>query len=596
MCIPTYSLAAKCITPCERKEVFAGTEPKVFSPFIEKCREDILCFLGYSIKDFPYSKREVKLCNGQKLDILLYNKEDYKKSTKAIIIENQYGANDTGHLNKISTYIDGLLIDSPKIKDIVYIWIAENHDNEFSKIYNHYINKANTNCHSIFYRVSYYLTKEDNKSYIHFSCEEDSLNRTLRLPYDYDNENKRLKSEAEFGLSDDIKYPALFETFPERVMYKESKEIFNNEYPSEIQFVDGSKYEDTMKLSIININQKEGNSKFRMNKEQTLDTIQGIKYQIINPPYKGTLHLEFLKPMCIALKKSNGQGVIIEPANALYTNRKMQVDNNVLTDIFPLMDKHVVKVKICNVNDQFEVGLRVPFAITYLDYSKEYDIIEFDLFGELKIVSSLDDINLKGSYKVIEYINKQIQNIISLKGSAADHYVVGRKAPYEKIHKAGNWYLRNMGDVKTQHGANSDTDYVLDTVHNVQYYGYMTTSYVHKNCSEITDHIDIQYKNGKELSHPNGYTYCDNKTKLENFKKFILTNNIAHYITSTNCGSWKWERELMPFWDEDDCSEEALYKYFDKSDPKMFAAAKNLIEEVCEKWKRGTDFLNKLEG
>ena len=313
---------------------------------------------------------------------------------------------------------------------------------------------------------------------------------------------------------------------------------------------------------------------------------------LMNPPYDGTLHLEFLKK-CLDI---SNQCVVVEPANSLYTNFAMQVKKHVDTEIFPKMINHTKSVTICNLNKEFNTALRLPFAITCIDYTKTYNDIKFDLYGELSVVNSLQDVNLWGKRELINWIRKQIDNIIKQTGSAADHFIPGKSSDYNRVHKKGNWYLRNSGDVTTMNGSNSEVDYVLDPVHNVKYYGYITSHYVHKNNNEITSTIQIQTKNGKELSHPNGYTYDSNKHRLENFKKFILTNNIAHYIAAINPGSWIWERKLMPYWTNDDVSEEALYNMFDQSNPELLNDAKKLIEDVCKKYQRGSNFLKQLEG
>jgi len=329
-------------------------------------------------------------------------------------------------------------------------------------------------------------------------------------------------------------------------------------------------------------------------------------YIIQNPPYKRSLHLEFFKKG-LDLLSENGKMVIIEPAAQLYTDFGQQKTNNVFTDIFPKIEKHVYKVNILNANKSFNVGLRCPFAITYIDKSNEYNNIECNILGEFRNVTSLKDINLIGEREVIDWIFNQIkEKLISRYGSCENSYIEGRQKSYNKLKSRNNFnniaFLRNSGNVITKHGYNSDIDYIYDEVHNKLYYGYITSCYVHKNLNDITNKIDIQLKNDNELSHPNGYTYFDkfntfeeNKKALENFKKFILTSNLAHFITIIYPGYFLYHKAFMPLFIDDDCTDESLYNMFDKSDMNMYTKAINLIEHTCDNFQKYSEFFKNLE-
>jgi len=134
-------------------------------------------------------------------------------------------------------------------------------------------------------------------------------------------------------------------------------------------------------------------------------------YIIQNPPYNGSLHLDFLEKGLDLLTPGKGRMVIIEPATWLINLRKYGKRNELgktcsveikkYDELKKAISGHVESVTIDNLNYSFNTKNYIPFATTVIDMSKTYDMIDFTCCGERRKVKSLYDCNLIGEYPSI---------------------------------------------------------------------------------------------------------------------------------------------------------------------------------------------------
>ena len=135
---------------------------------------------------------------------------------------------------------------------------------------------------------------------------------------------------------------------------------------------------------------------------------------IQNPPYNKSLHLDFFNKG-LDLLSDTGKMVIIEPSTWLIELRQniTEKKSSQMKKYISLKERikgHVSKVVIENFNIEFRTDNYMPFAITYIDNSKEYKQIEYLNFGIDKYVNSLYDCNLVGNIETIKSIFEKIKN------------------------------------------------------------------------------------------------------------------------------------------------------------------------------------------
>ena len=151
--------------------------------------------------------------------------------------------------------------------------------------------------------------------------------------------------------------------------------------------------------------------------EEDISDMPNFDFVVQNPPYSGSLHLDFLKKGYEMLS-DKGQMIIIEPATWLINVRKygkrgeeMRVNSSAIKkydEIKKMLEGQVKKVIIENYNKEFNVGLYTPFSISYIDKTYNSDIIDCKICGEQKTLTSLYDCNLNGKYDLIWSIFNKI--------------------------------------------------------------------------------------------------------------------------------------------------------------------------------------------
>lgn len=302
-----------------------------------------------------------------------------------------------------------------------------------------------------------------------------------------------------------------------------------------------------------------------------------------NPPYDRKLHLDFLaKAINVA-----DNVVSVQPANTLYTDFDKR---DKFIDAYHNYGYKLRFVELNNFNKEFEIGLRVPFAISCFDKDYTGDI-ELETYDEKQgFVSDIDDINLIGNIDMINSIFDKVKS--SGLEFCKDYYFKGYTNNYNNIKDdigEGSAYLRNAGDIVTVNGYNSKADWVLDKYHNQEYYGFITATYVHKSKNEIVSFPEFQ----DNMSHPNGWIYYDkydsyekNAESLNNFKKFILNSNFAHYLCFTYLGPS--HRDKIPLFTEEFKNDNDIYRFFGLTKDEI-----NLVEKTCNKINHNAEWFKK---
>ena len=315
-------------------------------------------------------------------------------------------------------------------------------------------------------------------------------------------------------------------------------------------------------------------------------------YIIQNPPYNGSLHLDFLEKG-LDLLTEKGRMVIIEPATWLINVRKNGKAKK-YDAIKKRIEGHVESVKIENFNKDFGTGLYVPFAITTVDFSKTFDEIEFTCCGEKKVVKSIYDCNLVGEYETIWSILEKCQKFGDMMKKHITKENIGDGIYYAKyaelLPKAGCF----MTGAVNHAGTDLEKMFVNDTYYR---YGFMTSFYdsgFHTIANVISESPLFSVKRGGAIgSHELSEKIADNiygtRQELENWKHFIFNNklplflNIVLTIDQNNCS-----KEFLPWLVDKQYTDEEINKLFGFTDEEIA-----LIDRTIKKYERNSPWFKR---
>ena len=311
-------------------------------------------------------------------------------------------------------------------------------------------------------------------------------------------------------------------------------------------------------------------------------------YIIQNPPYNGSLHLDFLEKG-LDLLTEKGRMVIIEPATWLINVRKNGKAKK-YDAIKKRIEGHVESVKIENFNKDFNTNLFMPFAITTIDFSKTFDEIEFICCGEKKVVKSIYDCNLVGDYATVWSIIEKCQKFGDMMKNHITKESMGEGmcyAKYQEIIGSDSVGCSSTGD---RVGMSYDGNGALwKKCSNGEYCkGYFITGWHHFN-NEISDKPHCAYDRGKHLTDKVTDNIYGTRQELENWKHFIFNNklplflNIVLTIDQNNCS-----KEFLPWLVDKQYTDEEINKLFGFTGEEIA-----LIDRTIKKYERNSPWFKR---
>lgn len=310
-------------------------------------------------------------------------------------------------------------------------------------------------------------------------------------------------------------------------------------------------------------------------------------YVIQNPPYKKSLHLEFMK-LGVKLLNIQGKMVIIEPATWLINIRKngkaKQYD-----DIKNILGKHVYKIIIDNFNKQFDTRQYIPFSITYIDFRNEFDTIDFYCFGDIKQVHSIYDCNLIGNYDLIWSIlnkitgDKVINHIYKNQKIVNQFYI-----SYSElcgVSPIGNYAFRPKASL-------SDTNFI--TTVNGEFHKYFFTTLFHPSY-DISNTIPKRIASGGSTTAGLKYQEKDStcitgtKKELVNYKHFVFNNKLPLFINIVmSIDQHNNSLQYVPWLVDRVYTDDEIYQLYKLTNKEI-----ELIEQTIMKFERKSVWFNK---
>ena len=305
-------------------------------------------------------------------------------------------------------------------------------------------------------------------------------------------------------------------------------------------------------------------------------------YCIMNPPYAGSLHLDFLDKVTNISDKI----VIIEPGQwlvQLKENGKYTKENSISSKIKNKIERHVKSVELNNYNRELHIANKTVFSITSIDFTKEYNEIDFECVTEKSKVSSLKDCNLIGEDRLVSSILKKCKNY---KDHMIDHCINLKK--YKDYEDKGYYFLRY-------------SNYMLHNLGGVSKCGHFTPASEHKGklIDTLISYFEVLALN-KDLVYnkvPRGVQKNNisdatfgTKEELENWQYFVYNNKLAVFINiCLTIDEHNNSREYIPWLVDKKYTDEEIYKLLDITEEEQ-----ELIDKTIKNFDKDSKFGKRL--
>ena len=303
---------------------------------------------------------------------------------------------------------------------------------------------------------------------------------------------------------------------------------------------------------------------------------------LMNPPFSRDLHLDFFDK---ALDISN-KVVIIEPGQwlvQLKENGKYTKQDSKSVNIQKKIEGHVKSIEFNNYNKELNIANKTVCSISCIDFTKDYNEIDFECITEKSKVKSLKDCNLIGERRLVDDILNKCK---SYKEHMIDHCINLKKyKEYENkgyyFIPYGNYMINNLGTMQT-HGWTPSfhtKTHLLDTLNS--YFAVLCTS----DKSKINNKVHI----GTRSNNPVDSVY-GTKEEIENWYNFVYNNKLPVFVNicltiDENNNS----REYIPWLVDKKYTDEEIYKLLD-----ITKEEQELIDKTIKKFDINTNWCKKL--
>lgn len=133
---------------------------------------------------------------------------------------------------------------------------------------------------------------------------------------------------------------------------------------------------------------------------------------IMNPPYKGQLHLDFFEKALDSVK-DDGMVLAVHPATWLFTGNKGQKTQKIYLSLKKKISEYQKEFTLFNANKLFDIGLFMPCSITLVEKGKKNKTAKVidKLQNKTFEYKSIWDVNKFGDYPEYYSLLKKISKV-----------------------------------------------------------------------------------------------------------------------------------------------------------------------------------------
>lgn len=324
--------------------------------------------------------------------------------------------------------------------------------------------------------------------------------------------------------------------------------------------------------------------------EEDISDMPKFDFIVQNPPYNGSLHLDFFNKG-LDLLSDKGQMIIIEPSTWLielrqYVSEKKSRQMKMYLSLKDRIKGHIKKIIIDNYNKEFNTGLYMPYSISFIDKAKQYDTIEYILFGNKYELNNINNCNLIGNVHLIKSIFNKIKNYDIVK----NHFYIPNKSKQIK----GNYYCKialivSNGMCGMGNRFYSDAQY--RKWNNIWYLLVYTAPLFHSDTtSDIQNYPnERRTRGGVKIKNSEAECITGTKKELENWKYYVFNNSLPLFLNiCLTIDTHNNSLNYVPWLVDKKYTDQEIYDMFNFTEKEI-----KLIETTIKKYERNSPWFKR---
>lgn len=237
-------------------------------------------------------------------------------------------------------------------------------------------------------------------------------------------------------------------------------------------------------------------------------------YIIQNPPYNGTLYMDFFNKG-LDLLSSTGEMIIICPSTWCINLNPYSKSLDKFNSLKKRIENVTESICIEKMSKQFNISIHQPLSIVHINNKKTSTGIRFSNCGYKSVVYDINDCNLIGSHKLIRSILNKIEVC------PCDRMI--NHITREKVSDKDIRYLR-YAEIISSSEKYSNTDIMSDG--HTEYFASVLSPMIHQSDQKLYDDIPLNMFKGASCC------VYGTEEELDNWKYFAFNNKIGKFINA----------------------------------------------------------------